>query len=102
MKKTFTWIYFDEKLKALQKALKLQAKEYERRLEDLNGEAGRLKQMKAELTPREVFENAMNELNKKLDIINDWKIKQEGKSQLTQYIPWLLAAISIVLMYTKK
>jgi hypothetical protein len=56
MKKPFTWILFDEKLKALQKALKLQAKEYERRLEDLNGEAGRLKQMKAELTPREVFD----------------------------------------------
>jgi hypothetical protein len=43
MKKPFKWIFFDEKLKALQKALKLQAKEYERRLEDLNGEAGRLK-----------------------------------------------------------
>jgi len=102
MKKPFTWIYFEEKFKALQKALKLQAKEYERRLEDLNGEAGRLKQMKAELTPREVFDNTIAEINKKLDIINDWKIKQEGKSQLTVYIPWILAIISIVLMYTKK
>jgi hypothetical protein len=102
MKKSFTWIYFEEKFKALEKALKLQAGKYEDKLNDLNGEAGRLKQMKAELTPREVFENAMSEIGKKLDILNDWKIKQEGKSQLTQYIPWLLAAISIVLMYTKK
>jgi len=102
MKKSFTWIYFEEKFEALRKALKLQAKEYERRLEDLNGEAGRLKQMKAELTPREVFDNTVAEINKKLDIINDWKIKQEGKSQLTVYIPWILALISIIIMYTKK
>lgn len=102
MKKTFTWIYFEEKFKALQKALKLQAKEYERRLEDLNGEAGRLKQMKAELTSREAFDAAMMEVSKKLDILNDWKIKQEGKSQLTQYIPWILAIISMVIMYSKK
>ncbi len=102
MQKSFTWIFFNEKFIALEKALNLQAKEYERRLEDLNGEKERLKAMKAELISREVFDNAMSEISKKLDILNDWKIKQEGKSQLTQYIPWLLAAISIVLMYTKK
>jgi hypothetical protein len=113
MRKTFTWIFFEEKFKALEnklkvqakalkEALNLQAKENKRRFTELNGEAGRLKAMKQELTPREVFDNAISEVNKKLDIINDWKIKQEGKSQLTQYIPWLLAAISIVLMYTKK
>lgn len=102
MKKSITWIYFEEKFNALQKALKLQAKEYERRLEDLNGEAGRLKQMKAELTPREVFDNTINEIKEKLDVINTWKVKQEGKSQLTQYIPWILAIISMVIMYWKK
>ena len=102
MQKSFTWIYFNEKFKALEKALELQAKEYERRLEDLNGEAGRLKAMKQELTSREAFDTAMMEVSKKLDILNDWKIKQEGKSQLLQYIPWILAAISIAIMYTKK
>lgn len=102
MRKTFTWIFFEEKLKALEKALELQAKEYERRLEGLNGEAGRLHKMQEQYVPREVFERMIDELRKELRTLSEWKTKQEGKSQLTQYIPWLLAAISIILMYTKR
>jgi DNA repair exonuclease SbcCD ATPase subunit len=102
MEKSFTWIFFEEKFKALEKALELQAKEYERRLEDLNGEAGRLKAMKQELASREVFDRTIDELRKELKVLSEWKTKQEGKSQLTMYIPWIIAIISIVIMYTKK
>jgi len=102
MKKSFTWIFFDEKFNALEKALELQAKEYERRLTALNGEADRLHKMQEQYVPREVFERMLDELRKELKSLSEWKTKQEGKSQLTQYIPWVLAAISIALMYAKK
>lgn len=102
MRKTFTWIFFEEKLKALEKALELQAKEYERRLTALNGEADRLHKMQEQYVPREVFERMIDELRKELRMLSEWKTKQEGKSQLLQYIPWLLTAISIILIYSRK
>lgn len=102
MKKSFTWIFFEEKLNALKKALKLQAKEYARRLTDLNGEADRLHKMQEQYVPREVFDRVIDDIRKELRILSEWKTKQEGKSQLLQYIPWLLTAISIVLIYIRK
>lgn len=102
MKKSFTWIFFEEKFKALQKALKLQAKEYERRLTALNGEADRLHKMQEQYVPREVFDRVVDELRKELRVLSEWKTKQEGKSQLLQYIPWLLTALSIALIYSKR
>lgn len=91
-----------EKFKGLNVALKLQAKEYERRLNSLNGEAGQLKQMQATYTPRETFERTLEQLRKDIESLMVWKIKQEGKSQLLQYIPWLLTLISLWLLYTKR
>lgn len=102
MRKTFTWIFFEEKLKSLEKALELQAKEYERRLDELNGEAGRLHKMQEMYVLREVFERTIDELRKELRILSEWKTKQEGRYQLTQYIPWILTAISIFLMYNRE
>lgn len=102
MKKSFTWIFFNEKFNALEKALKLQAKEYARRLTDLNGEADRLHKMQEQYVPREVFDRVIDDIRKELKILSEWKTKQEGKSQLLQYIPWLLTATSLILLYTKK
>lgn len=48
-------------------ALRLQAVEYQRRLEDLNGEAGRIRDVLAQTIPREVFENYKEERDKALD-----------------------------------
>jgi len=45
--------------KIISQSLKLQAKEYKRRLEDLNGEASRLRQMQSSYIPREVYENSL-------------------------------------------
>jgi hypothetical protein len=106
MKKSFTWIYFEEKFKALQKALKLQAAKYEDRLSVLNGEAGRLTRIQEQYIPREVFDRVIDDIRKELKLLSEWKTKQEGKSQLLQYIPWVLTAVSlavsIVMMYNKK
>lgn len=111
MTKHLDWIR--EKFKGLKVALKLQAKEYERRLTALNGEADRLHKMQEQYIPREVFDRTVesmnqkfdrvvDELKEKIDVLTLWKTKQEGKSQLIQYIPWILTAISIIILYTKK
>lgn len=51
-------------------ALKLQAKETERRLDNLNGEAERLRNIQATYLPREVYEANQKELNSKLESLS--------------------------------
>ena len=53
----------------VEKARKLQAREYERRLEILNHEADQLKAMRAELVPRETH----NLLVEKVEHLQSWK-----------------------------
>jgi len=97
----------------MEKALKLQAKEYERRLEDLNGEAGRIKDVQKESIPREVFDRMIDSLNEKFErkitILNDWKLKQESKLDTKEeskvdfksYIALIVSIISLIFMYLK-
>ena len=59
----------EERLHATREATVLQAKEYERRLDALNGEAERLKHMQATYLPREVFDARQRELNLKIDVL---------------------------------
>lgn len=47
----------------------LQAKEYERRLEDLNGEAARLKLIQSLYLPRETFDATVKEYSSKLEAL---------------------------------
>lgn len=49
-----------------EKALELQAKEYDRRLEHLNGEATKLTRMQATYIPREVYEANKKENDDKI------------------------------------
>jgi hypothetical protein len=102
MRKVTHYDLLEEKLKARDKELKLQAKEYERRLKVLNGEGERIKEILKESIPREIFDRAMEGLNGKIQILTNFKNAQEGKSELTKYIPWLIAVISIALAYFKK
>ena len=57
----------DIKFEENEKALKIQAQEYERRLEALNGEAERLRQMQTTYLPRELYSIEHKELVKKID-----------------------------------
>ena len=59
--------FIEEKFKNADKALELQAKETERRLELLNGEAERLRTMQATYLPREVFEVCCKEMATKTE-----------------------------------
>ena len=111
-----------EKVKGMQKAidlsaslneakLQLQAIEYERRLDKLNGEGDRIKEVLKESIPREVFDRTMSsndqknearvkELSAKIDILTTWQTAQQGsvlgKDNLTKYIPWVIALLALL------
>lgn len=74
MSKNGKWYrkYVEERLSSIKKideirqeSLRLQAKEYRRRLSELNGEAGRLRNMQTTYIPREVFENSLKSESEK-------------------------------------
>lgn len=90
------------KFEAMEKALQLQAKEYERRLSDLNGEAGRLRDMQATYVPREVFDTVVKDLEKRIDILTAVNLKGEGVKGLAAIIPWIISIIGLFLMYYLK
>jgi DNA repair exonuclease SbcCD ATPase subunit len=100
MKLTLEILY--EKIHGMKKALKLQAREYKRRLMDLNGEAKRLRDIQAEYIPREVFDRTVQSLITRIEVLENYKTKQDGKSQLLQYIPWVIAIVAIIANYLKK
>lgn len=83
------------------KALKVQAKEYERRLDDLNGEAGRLRHMQETYMPRELSEEKHSDHIKNIRELNNWKNKQDGMQSRAQWIAIASIIISIVLALIK-
>lgn len=95
-----------EKFKQIRVALKLQAKEYERRLKALNGEGKRINEVLKQSVPREVFESVVKELRDKIEVLTAAKLKADGKSNLVQYvIPIILTIAGLVMMwlaYNKK
>ena len=63
-----------EVLKLKEDAVKLQAAEYHRRLDDLNHEAERLKSMQGTYLPRELYESRHREIDIRLSLVerNVW------------------------------
>jgi hypothetical protein len=60
----------EERLVSAHDALRLQALEYSRRLDALNGEAERLREMQETYLPRESYEYAHRELNAKIEALS--------------------------------
>lgn len=94
-----------------QKALELQAKEYERRLEALNHEADQLKEMQGRYVPREVYEKDLASLREEIKVNNDWRIKQEGqgvgKGAYSDMFKWLVPVLLtitffLIMYFTRK
>lgn len=54
-----------EKFNSLSHALRLQAKEYSRRLKELNGEASRLKAMQEKYVPREMYDKTIDQVDER-------------------------------------
>jgi hypothetical protein len=92
----------EEMILSRDRELRLQAQEYERRLRVLNGEGERIKEILKESVPREVFDRTLSALVTRIENMEIYKTKQEGRNQLTQYVPWIIAAVAIVFDYFKK
>lgn len=76
-----------------ERALSLQAIEYERRLTILNGEATRLRDIQATYLPREVAENKFIEITKEINELKTAKDQAQGRGTVITTI--VSAAISI-------
>ncbi len=85
---------YEERFIASTQALRLQAAEYGRRLDALNGEAERLRQMQATYLPREIYETSQTEVIKKVDELRQGRNVTEGKSQGISAV-WLVIVVLI-------
>jgi hypothetical protein len=92
----------EEMIHSRDRELILQAKEYERRLETLNNDNERIQEILKQSIPREIFDRTLGALITRIEVLENYKTKQEGRSQLTQYVPWIIAAAAILLDYFKK
>jgi len=69
----------DVRLSAAEKALMLQAQEYARRLDYLNGEAERLRQMQVTYLPREVWEAEYRRLRADVESLVSFRDASVGR-----------------------
>lgn len=83
----------EERFQQSEKALLIQTKEIERRLENLNGEASRLRDIQATYLPRETYEIQQKDTTKKIENLEDYKNNNQGKNTI------LAVVISIVLTF---
>jgi hypothetical protein len=89
----------EEKLEAAKEALQLQSREYNRRLDLLNGEAERLRQMQATYLPREAFNIIYEKMSKDIDDLQGFKNNAIGKQSIITII--VSAAISVAVLFIK-
>jgi hypothetical protein len=83
-----------------EKALMLQAKEYERRLESLNHEADQLKSMQRTYVSQEVYDEKMKNMDSELRLLRSFKDNMEGRMIGYSAIAFILAlATSIALHF---
>ena len=75
------------------RALNLQAAETQRRLDDLNGEAGRITKVLEASIPREVHERDIKELRGLIDGLTKVKDVDKGKSTQTGVIAALILSL---------
>jgi len=84
----------DERQGALKTALDLYATENHRRLEILNGEAGRLREMQSSYVPREVYDRDREMTVRRLQDLEKGAATQAGRGQVIAVL--VSAGISIV------
>lgn len=90
----------NERFASLKLALDLQAVENSRRLEVLNGEAGRLASMQVSYIPREVFEGKTHQIEIELAELRTFKAQTQGKGfALAPFITALIACVGVVLAF---
>lgn len=73
------WEHHNEIHKTIAKALELQAAEYERRLDHLNGEQARTKEILTVYLPRDLYESRHVELDVRIRQLEDFKANWTGR-----------------------
>ena len=89
----------DKRFESLDVALKLQAKEYERRLLDLNGEAARIRDIQLSSVPRETYQIKHEKLESEVKELRQWKDNQQGKSAVYSIILPLVISFLTGIMF---
>lgn len=85
---------FDEFRKHYEIALRLQAEEYKRRLDDLNHEAERLRQMQATYLPRETWAINNEKVTKDIEELMKFRAELVGRQVLSNIlIPVLVSGV---------
>jgi len=89
--------FFLFKLEAQNKALELQAREYERRLENLNNEARQLKEMQRTYLPRETWEAAFSNIAKDIRELRESRAELQGKASMQSVVgAYVIAGLGIL------
>jgi hypothetical protein len=92
----------EERIRNIRENIVHQERENERRLDILNGEGDRIKEILKESIPREIFDRTLDSMRMRIAAVEAAQIKAEGRHQLTQYVPWIIAAAAIAVDYFKK
>jgi hypothetical protein len=88
----------EEKAFAASKALEIQTLELRRRLDELNGEAGRLKSMQAHYVSRETYESKHEDLVRRINMMESFKANMEGRMWIGGAVILILAAVIAVII----
>jgi len=80
-------------LRERDKALEKQAREYERRLEDLNHAHALAQQTLNTYIPRETYSKDVDSLNARVGILEIWKERISGGGATAEYITRILWAV---------
>lgn len=83
---------------AIQKALDLQASEYERRMETLNHEAARVLDVQTRSVNQEIFDELKKNTEQKLSKLENWQSTENGKKAVYAII---LIVVMFVINYFK-
>jgi hypothetical protein len=84
---------------ATSKALELQAVEIARRLDILNGEAQRLRDIQSTYLPREVYEVATKEILNKIEVLNTFMANYQGRGTVIATVTSTAISIGIGLLF---
>jgi len=79
-------------------ALDLQAREYERRLEALNGEAERLRNMQVQFLPREVYESHYKSLQAAIQTNSEFRANIAGRQTIVTIVVSAVVSILVGLL----
>lgn len=85
---------------ASKQALQIQAKEYERRLTALNGEAERLREMQQTYVQKSVYEVEMQSAREARAELKEYQDKAEGRAQVISILISVGISISVGIIIT--